>query len=242
MATKKIEQPNVELQEVLDDILNETPTEYTFRGKKRMLGWLHKGTTRKFTHIELKEKNEWKKRIKQCAVVQLNNVWKIRFFYWLLWRYYYYIIDLDVWEVLGVLNVAKKKNTISSISTHYHISDRNDGCDDDDDESGSRAYPSRTSWGGAFSLAEKFSFLFERRFGIRAYDYWWGYTSAQIDLMAIDQPTIVYPKKNDGKHASKSEIDELTEAWEKKHKASRVGREISLNDYFNNDIKQDDKG
>ena len=109
MATKKIEQPNVELQEVLDDILNETPTEYTFRGKKRMLGWLHKGTTRKFTHIELKEKNEWKKRIKQCAIVQLNNVWKIRFFYWLLWRYYYYIIDLDVWEVLGVLNVAKKK-------------------------------------------------------------------------------------------------------------------------------------
>lgn len=109
MATKKIEQPNVELQEVLDDILNESPTEYTFRGKKRMLGWLHKGTTRKFTHIELKEKNEWKKRIKQCAVVQLNNVWKIRFFYWLLWRYYYYIIDLDVWEVLGVLNVAKKK-------------------------------------------------------------------------------------------------------------------------------------
>ena len=109
MATKKIDQPNVELQEVLDDILNETPKEYTFRGKKRMLGWLHKGTTRKFTHIELKEKNEWKKRIKQCAVVQLNNVWKIRFFYWLLWRYYYYIIDLDVWEVLGVLNVAKKK-------------------------------------------------------------------------------------------------------------------------------------
>ena len=109
MATKKIEQPSIELQEVLDDILNETPTEYTFRGKKRMLGWLHKGTTRKFTHIELKEKNEWKKRIKQCAVVQLNNVWKIRFFYWLLWRYYYYIIDLDVWEVLGVLNVAKKK-------------------------------------------------------------------------------------------------------------------------------------
>jgi hypothetical protein len=109
MATKKIEQPSVELQEVLDDILNETPTEYTFRGKKRMLGWLHKGTTRKFTHIELKEKNEWKKRIKQCAVVQLNNVWKIRFFYWLLWRYYYYIIDLDVWEVLSVLNVAKKK-------------------------------------------------------------------------------------------------------------------------------------
>ena len=109
MAEKNLEQPSIELQNVLDDILSETPTEYIFRGKKRKLGWLHKGTTRKFTHIELKEKNEWKKRVKQCVVVQLNNVWKIRFFYWLLWRYYYYIIDLDVWEVLGVLNVAKKK-------------------------------------------------------------------------------------------------------------------------------------
>ena len=107
--TEKTEQPDRQLQEILDSVLNETPTEYVFRGRKRKLGWLRKGTTRKFTHIELKENDEWKKRVKQCAVVQLNNVWKIRFFYWLLWRYYYYIIELDVWEVLGVLNVAKKK-------------------------------------------------------------------------------------------------------------------------------------
>lgn len=106
---EKTEQPDRQLQEILDSVLNETPTEYVFRGRKRKLGWLHKGTTRKFTHIELKENDEWKKRVKQCAVVQLNNVWKIRFLYWLLWRYYYYIIELDVWEVLGVLNVAKKK-------------------------------------------------------------------------------------------------------------------------------------
>lgn len=109
MAKKEVKQPSIDLQIALDEILSETPTEYTFRGKKRKLGWLHKGTTRKFTHVELKEKNEWKKRVKQCALVQLNNIWKIRFFYWLLWRYYYYIIDLDVCEVLGVFDVAKKK-------------------------------------------------------------------------------------------------------------------------------------
>lgn len=106
---KEIEQPGVQLQEVLDAVLNETPTEYMFRGKKRKLGWLHNGTMRKFTHIEHSEKDPWKKRMKQCAVVQLNNVWKIRFCYWFLWRYYYYILDLDVWEVLNVLNIAKKK-------------------------------------------------------------------------------------------------------------------------------------
>lgn len=104
-----IEQPSDEFQEVLDSILAETPTEYIFRGKKKKLGWLHNGTTRKFTHIEMSEKDQWKKRVKQCAVVQLNNVWKIRFCYWFLWRYYFYILDLDVWEVLNVLNIAKKK-------------------------------------------------------------------------------------------------------------------------------------
>lgn len=60
--------------------------------------------------------------------------------------------------------------------------------------------------------------------------------------MAIDQPTIVYLKDNKSKHASKAEIDELTEAWEKKHKRSRVGKQISLNEYFNNDITNKSKG
>ena len=106
---KEIEQPSNQLQKMLDEVLSEKPTEYMFRGKKKKLGWLHNGTIRKFTHIEHSEKNEWKKRVKQCTVVQLNNVWKIRFCYWLLWRYYYYILDLDVWEVLNVLNVSKKK-------------------------------------------------------------------------------------------------------------------------------------
>ena len=54
--------------------------------------------------------------------------------------------------------------------------------------------------------------------------------------MAIDQPTIVYLKDNKGKHASKAEIDELTEAWERKHRQSRAGKTISLNEYFSNDI------
>ena len=55
--------------------------------------------------------------------------------------------------------------------------------------------------------------------------------------MAIDQPTIVYLRDKTDKHASKSEIEELTEAWEARHSQSRAGKRISLNDYFSNDIK-----
>ena len=133
----------------------------------------------------------------------------------------------------------QKKNSISGILAAYHISDRNDGRDDDDDEKRSKSYPSRTSWGGAFSLAEKFPFLFERRYGIAAYDYWWGYSSAQIDLMTIDQPLVVYPKDDDNKpkeHTQKK-MDDFYERWAAKKKGTTMaGKKISLGDYLSNKI------
>lgn len=39
---KKIEQPSVDLQELLDSVLHDEPTEFVFRGKKHKLGWLRK--------------------------------------------------------------------------------------------------------------------------------------------------------------------------------------------------------
>lgn len=120
----------------------------------------------------------------------------------------------------------------------YHIIDRNDGHDDDDGTS--RAWPSRTRWGAVYSLGEKFPFLLERRFGIGAFDYWWGYTSAQIELMLIDQPTIEYNTKDKkGKKsmiATKQEEDEmkeLVEAWKKdRNGKSYAGKTFSLNDFM----------
>lgn len=77
----------------------------------------------------------------------------------------------------------------------YHILDRDDGHDDGHDEGGSKAYPSRTTWGAAYSLEEKHPHLFETRYGVKAYNYWNGYTLAQIKLMTLDVPVISYGKK-----------------------------------------------
>ena len=59
--------------------------------------------------------------------------------------------------------------------------------------------------------------------------------------MAMDQPTITYidksPKK--GGFASRAEVkelDELTKAWEEKHKESRVGKQISLGGFLKKEI------
>lgn len=65
---------------------------------------------------------------------------------------------------------------------------------------------------------------------VRAYDYWWGYTNAQIELMAVDVPVIVY-KDNKPKH-SKSELEDLTRRWKaKKEREQGEGKSISLKDF-----------
>lgn len=117
--------------------------------------------------------------------------------------------------------------------TGYHIIDRDERPDDEHGKRGSTSYPSRTSWGAGYSLAEKFPFLFERRFGIRAYDYWWGYTEAQIDLMAIDQPLVVYHDDNEDEPHTKKKMDDYYDRWlAKRNGESAVGQKISLGDYL----------
>lgn len=106
---KKIEQPSVDLQELLDSVLHDEPTEFVFRGKKHKLGWLRNGTMSRCSHIRANEKNEWKRNVKICVCILLNNIWKIRFLYWIYWRWLYYIKDVDIADVLRVLDVSKKK-------------------------------------------------------------------------------------------------------------------------------------
>lgn len=79
--------------------------------------------------------------------------------------------------------------------------------------------------------------MYASRFGIRAYDYWWGYTSAQIDLMIADQPIAVYAKNGDNKKApTKAKMDDLWARWAEKHKTSASGEKIKLSEYLGKNI------
>ena len=122
MAEKKkktIEQPHADLQELLDSVIHDGPTECVFMGKKHTIGWLKKGTMSKCSHITMREKDEWKRNVKLCVCILLNSVWKIRFFYAIYWRWLYYIKDVGIVEVLTVLDAAKKKipSTAFSLAT-----------------------------------------------------------------------------------------------------------------------------
>lgn len=108
---KGVAQPSMEIEQVLDGILEQEPSEYTFRGKKRKMGWLGNMTLRKLTHITLTEKDEHKRNMKVCAILRVNGLfaWFRRLAYAFRWRYYYYVIDLTDIEALSVVNAAKKK-------------------------------------------------------------------------------------------------------------------------------------
>lgn len=107
-ATK---QPEIEYQKLLDSLLEAEPELVRFRGGRRRIGWLHKHTQRKFTHIIMKEQDVEKRNVKLCACVLTNDVfaWFKPLVYALRWRWYWYVLDLDDIDVMAVLDAAKKK-------------------------------------------------------------------------------------------------------------------------------------
>jgi len=112
---KKIEQPSFELQQLIDGLMEAEPETVVVNGKKRCIGWLHNGVTRKFSHIMLKEEDPWKRNVKIVACILLNHryglvTWLLEhLWYWIYWRWLYYVVDIDQVDVMGVLNASKKK-------------------------------------------------------------------------------------------------------------------------------------
>lgn len=80
-------------------------------------------------------------------------------------------------------------------------------------------------------------FFFFGLLEVRMWGYYWGYTSAQIELMAADCPVIVYPKRKDEKNgkstgfkkADAKDVSEAARHWQKKYGGkSDKGVKISL--------------
>lgn len=71
------------------------------------------------------------------------------------------------------------------------------------------------------------------------YGYYWVHTSAQIDLIAIDTPVVVYNHKKNGevKH-TKKEMNSIMEKWRSKRRKMgkdddfSVGTKLDLNNFL----------
>lgn len=75
---------------------------------------------------------------------------------------------------------------------------------------------------------------------VQMYEYYWGHTAAQIELIDIDQPIIVYRKQenanvlkpgDNGYKPDKKKLDAAVERW-KKRKAEREKRGFKLDQFL----------
>ena len=110
-----------------------------------------------------------------------------------------------------------------------------------DDEEGDRTYPSRTEPGAAWSLGEKHPDLVASKsffwglINVPMWNYYYGMTLAQIELLTSDCPIIIYNTKKDKKDGAKKpragEVNDAMRRWKNKYgkKGNKVN--LDLNEY-----------
>lgn len=109
MSDKPITPPTAEDELLYNDIVENSPTTIELRGSQKKIHWLCRGTVRKLTKIMLKEGNDDKVSCQAVAAILLNGYWSIKFFWWILWRWYFYIKQYGDEELAPIIAVAKKK-------------------------------------------------------------------------------------------------------------------------------------
>ena len=105
----------MDIQRELESIKNSGPTRVTIPNTKTTydIGWIHNETSRKITKV-LNEKtrkasDENVVLHKAMALIVLNGFWKNIFFYPFLWRWFAYVKQYHDYQILPVIEVAKKK-------------------------------------------------------------------------------------------------------------------------------------
>lgn len=91
-----IEQPSVDVQKMLDELLESEPEVVRIDGRKTRIGWLHKDTERRLSHVMLKDGDIEKKVVKWYSLVRLDMrsgflTWFLGVFYGLYWRWLWYV-------------------------------------------------------------------------------------------------------------------------------------------------------
>lgn len=110
-----MKQPTLDIQRELDRLAENIPTEVTipYTNKTYKVGWLHHDTIRKITLVmnekARKPEDEDKVLYKAMALIVLNGVWKIFFFYPILWRWFAYVKQYHDYQMLPIIELAKKK-------------------------------------------------------------------------------------------------------------------------------------
>lgn len=106
---KKQTTPDEKAEETYLGIVEDTPECVTIGKRKVKVRALRYGATDKLSHLIVKDKEEASLTAKCAAVIILNRLWKLRLFYWILWRWFFYVKEYNESDYSDVLETAKKK-------------------------------------------------------------------------------------------------------------------------------------
>ena len=125
---EKVEQPSLDAQQIyLSLISNDAEEVGILRTKKKYKRrWLKNGQLEKLSRLLLHKKTIDEKTTtgsdvmdailednrlacKAAAIIILDGYWKIKFRYWWLWRWFYYVRQYDNIQLHDILEVGKKK-------------------------------------------------------------------------------------------------------------------------------------
>lgn len=121
-----VRQPSLEAQRQYASLVDNNATVVYIRRKAYRLRWLKKGQLAKLGRVLIDKKSidnadnqtisdldkvilDGKKACKAAAIYLLDGYWKLRFNYWWLWRWFYYVKQYDDIELREVLEEGKKK-------------------------------------------------------------------------------------------------------------------------------------
>ena len=124
----KIEQPSIDSQRTYTSIRDNDATVVSILGtkKKYKIRWLKNGQIDKLSRLLIRKGDtdnedgtkdnaldaileDSKLACKAAAIYILDGYWKIRFRYWYLWRWFYYIRQYDNVQLQELLDEGKKK-------------------------------------------------------------------------------------------------------------------------------------
>lgn len=124
----KIEQPSVQSQRTYASIRDNDAAIVSILGtnKKYKIRWLKNGQIDRLSRLLIRKGdtdnedgtkdnpldavlNDTKLACKAAAIMVLDGYWKLKFRYWLLWRWFYYIRQYDNVQLQELLDEGKKK-------------------------------------------------------------------------------------------------------------------------------------
>ena len=124
----KVEQPSVDSQRTYASIRDNDATVVPILGtkKKYRIRWLKNGQIDRLSRLLIRKGEtdnedgtkdspldavleDSKLACKAAAIYILDGYWKLKFRYWYLWRWFYYIRQYDNEQLQGILDEGKKK-------------------------------------------------------------------------------------------------------------------------------------